>query len=249
MNYRLLLSLTLGISLLQLTSSAQAAPASAFKTAAVIGSLEGSSSGGGADLTLNKARWSLPSCAAIQSAAPAKAAEEEEEFDTPASVEARAKKAAALKKANRATTATAARSATAATAAQNKSIDPTETESAPEQAAKPEAPFVRLTLSPAAKEGTRDEAQQAPAKIARKQAAPAPGQTANPLNDPSSGVQQSSVSARPDYSSAPMPGSGAPVPGGTSGTPGGNIRPSKTAAKSNTQANAGDVLKNSKFRA
>jgi hypothetical protein len=239
MNYRILLSLTVGMSLFQLTSSVQAAPYSTLNNASTIGSLDGSSSGSGVDMTLNKARWSLPSCEKLKGAEPPPVVQEEE-FDTPASVEAKAKKEAALKKASK----KAAPAPVAPAANQDDQADSTmAAEAKPE---KSEAPMVRLTLTPAANQ----EKSQAPAKIAKKPvAAPAPVKAISPVIAPSlMDSQSSSVSSRPENNTAPMPGNGAPLPGG-SGTSPANIRPSKTAAKGNTQANADVGLKNLKPRA
>jgi hypothetical protein len=228
MNYRISVSLTVGMSLLQLTSSVQAAPFSNFNTVPAIGSLDGSSSGSGVDMTLNKARWSIPP--------PPVAAEEE--FDTPASLEAKEKKEAALKKGTK-------KGAHAPVAPSAEQVDQADTTaSAAEKAEKPEAPIPRLTFTPAA---NQEKPLPAP-KIAKKVVtAPAPTKTAPAAIDPSlMDSQSSSVSSRPDYSAAPMPGNGAPLPGGAPGTSPANIRPSKTAAKGNTQANADFSLKDLK---
>jgi hypothetical protein len=213
------------MSLLQLTSSVQAAPFSTSNNVSAIGSLEGSSSGSGVDMTLNKARWSLPSCEKLKSAEPPKATADEEEFDTPASVEAKAKKEAALKKASR-------KAAAAQVAPAVDAGDQTDSTMAAEP--KTNAPMVRLTLTPAANQVQAS----VPAKIARKAVAtPAPVNTISPAVDPNlMDSQSSSVSSRPEYNTAPMPGSGAPLPGRTPGTSPANMRPSKTAAKANTQA-------------
>jgi len=238
MNYPTLLSLTVGMSLLQLASSVQAAPFSAFNKVSVIGSLEGSSSGSGADMTLNKARWSLPSCPALKSDAPAKVVEEEE-FETPAGVEAKER---ALKKNKKTKSASVAPTANQSQPAEEVS---SEAETSAVKATRPEAPFVRLTLTP----GVNEEKSQPAAKIAKKAfPAPAPVQINIPSVDPSAMDSQSSVSSKPDYTTAPAPGNGAPLPGGSSGTSGGNIRPSKTAAKGNTQANATSGTKDPKPR-
>ena len=239
MNYRILLSLTVGMSLLQLTSSVQAAPFSNLNTVNAIGSLDGSSSGSGVDMTLNKARWSIPSCEKLKSAEPPPVAVEEE-FDTPASLEAKEKKEAALKKVSK-------KGTRAPKAPSEDQVDQTDTTASAEgKAEKPEAPIPRLTLTPAANQ----EKSQAPTKIAKKAVtAPAPVKTAPPAIDPSlMDSQSSSVSSRPDNSAAPIPGNGAPLPGGAPGTSPANIRPSKTAAKGNTQANAGFSLKDLKPR-
>jgi hypothetical protein len=237
MNYRILLSLTVGMSLLQLTSSVQAASYSTISNAPAVGSLEGSSSGSGVDMTLNKARWSIPSCEKLKSAEPPPVAQEEE-FDTPASLEAKAKKEAALKKVSK----KIIHAPVAPSEDQANQVDTTAS-TGDAQPEKSEAPMVRLTLTPAAKQ----EHLQTPTKIAVKRAITSPASTKT--GAPASAIgpmlidsQSSSVSSRPD-STAPTPGNGAPLPGGSPGTSPANIRPSKTAAKSNTQANADYSLK------
>lgn len=233
---RSLLSLALGLSLVQMSPTALAADGDKALLAAANGL-----SGTGADTTLYRARWSLPSCGTLKPITTTTTQAKEDSDDdlpTPASVEAAAKKAAPKKAASKpAVVDSAAQAASSMHAIPANSVAPANmikntAQTAAVPVSKPqvvrsqsmqEGPIVRLNISPVAID-EEQTATQAPQAV----------QTANtnraPVN-PSNLVQP-----QEQTSSAPLPGS-APIPGAQPSVENAIRRaPGKTAAKGDTQA-------------
>ena len=230
--HRILFSISLAISLLQLSAIAPA----------IADDLPNS----GLDMKLYKtSKWQLPSCGVLKNAEPPHAAAQavEEEFPTPASVEAAEKKAAIAKKAAKVAAAAAKNAGESSTAAgQPPTPASTQSPSVPVASRAPvpamhdseeEAPvnkpgrsqegsIVRLTISPGDREKTEPAAPATATAISRKPASP-----------------RTNVTPPPTLSNDQMPVSaptntGAPVPGGTRNA---HVRsPGKVAGKADTHA-------------
>ncbi len=250
MNQRVLNALLIAVSFTQFVPAAIAADSGKVL-------LADSSTGTGIDMTLHRSsRWQLPSCGALKAPEAPKSAKEEveEEFPTPASVEAAEKKAALAKKTGRTAATTAAAQPAAsvnAVAVKSPSAPAAVKFIAPAAVAAPasrsassqEGTIMRLTITP----GEQDKEEPVPPQVKPRRviptttaSAPLPGRNDSVSRMPSSPASSLNRPAVPNSNQMPAftppSRSGAPVPGGGIPENPAVRNPGKTAAKGNNQA-------------